>query len=132
MDSRLLQGQLYRNCDEPYKKLTEIFNDIFNHQTPLKQKQVRQNHASFMTFMTTDLSKAIMNKSKVKSKNLNWEKFTSYKRTKNKCNSLTRKAKIYLFNEATKDGITASKKLWHTVKSFLTINGCISDDFIDI
>ena len=88
-----------------------------------------------MTFMTTDLSKAIMNKSKVKSKNLNWpsrKNFTSYKRTKNKCNSLTRKAKIYFFNEDTKDGIMASKKLWHTVKSFLTINGSISNDFIDI
>ena len=31
LDSRLLQGELYRNCDEPYKKLTEIFNDILNH-----------------------------------------------------------------------------------------------------
>ena len=45
--------------------------------------------------MTKDLSKAIMNKSKAKNKYLNWssmENFISYKRTKNKCNSLTKKA----------------------------------------
>ena len=28
--SRLLQGELCRNCDESYKKRTEIFNDILN------------------------------------------------------------------------------------------------------
>ena len=49
LDGRLLQGELYRNWDEPYKKLTEIFNDILNHHAPLKQKQVRGNHAPFMT-----------------------------------------------------------------------------------
>ena len=44
LDGRLLQGELYRNCDESYKKLSEIFNDILNHHARLKQKQVRGNH----------------------------------------------------------------------------------------
>ena len=68
--------------------------------------------------MTKDLSKAIMNKSKAKNKYLNWssmENFISYKRTKNKCNSLTKKAKRDFFKEATKDGIITSKKFWRTV-----------------
>ena len=46
--------------------------------------------------MTKDLNKTIMNKSKAKNKYLNWpsrEDFISYKRTKNKCNSLTKKTK---------------------------------------
>ena len=93
MDSGLPEGELYRNCDEPYKKLSEIFNDILNHHAPLKQKQVRGNHAPFMT---KDLSKATMNMSKAKNKYLNWpsrENFISYKRTKNKCNSLTNEDK---------------------------------------
>ena len=68
LDSRLLLGELYRNCDEPYKKLSEVFDDILNHHAPLKQKQVRVNHAPFTT---KDLNKAIMNKSKAKSKYLN-------------------------------------------------------------
>ena len=64
--------------------------------------------------MTKDLNKVIMNTSNAKSKYLNWqsrENFNSYKRTKNKCNSLTKKAKRDFFKEATKDGIMTSKKL---------------------
>ena len=132
MDSRLLQGELYKNCDEPYKKLTEIFNDILNHHAPPKQKQVRGNYAPFMT---KDLNKAIMNKYKAKAKYLNWPSrgnFISYKRTKNKCNYLTKKVKRDFFKEATKDGIMANKTFWRTVKPFLTNNGCISNDFIGI
>ena len=85
--------------------------------------------------MTKDLNKAIMNKSKAKNKYLNWptrENFISHKRTENKCNSLTKKAKRDFFKEATKDGIMTSKKFWHTVKPFLTNNGLISYDFIGI
>ena len=113
LDSRLLSKEireLYRNCDEPYKKLSEIFNDIRNRHAPLKQKQVTRNHAPFMN---KDLNKKIMNKSKAKNKYLNWpsrENFISYKRTKNKCNSSTKKAKRDFFKGATKDGIMASQK----------------------
>ena len=85
--------------------------------------------------MTKDLNKAIMNKSKAKNKYLNWpsrENFISYKRTKYKYNSLTKKAKIDFFKKAIKYGIMASKNFWHTVKLFLTNNGCISHDFIGI
>ena len=109
MDSRLLQGELCRNCYEPYKKPSEIFDGILNHPAPLKQKQVTGNHTPFMN---KDLNKAIMSKS------------ISYKRTKNQRNSLTKKAKRDFFKEATKDGIMTSKKVWHTVKPFLTNNGC--------
>ena len=63
-----------------------------------------------------------MNKSKAQSKSLNWpsrKNFISYKKTENKCNSLSKRAK---------DGIMTNKKVW--VKPFLTNNGCISNDFI--
>ena len=85
--------------------------------------------------MTNDLSKVIMNKSKTKYKYLNWssrENFISYKRTKNKWNSLTKKTKRNFFKEAKKDGIMASKKFWRTGKPFSTNNGCISNYFIGI
>ena len=85
--------------------------------------------------MTKDLSKAIMNKSTGKNKYLHWpsrENFISYKRTKNKFNSLIKKAKRDFFKEATKDGIMTSKNFCRTVKPFLTNNGCISNDFIGI
>ena len=66
LDSGLIQEELYRNCE---KTFSEIFNDILNHHAPLKEKQLRGNHAPFMT---KDLNKAIMNKSKkAKNKYLN-------------------------------------------------------------
>ena len=49
LDSKLLQGDLFRNCEEPYQKLSEIFIDILNFHAPLKQKQVRGNQAPSMT-----------------------------------------------------------------------------------
>ena len=42
-----------------YKKLSENLYDILNHHTPLKQEQVKGNHAPFMT---KDVSETIMNK----------------------------------------------------------------------
>ena len=36
LDSKLLQGDLNKNCDEPYEKLSEISVDILNHHAPLK------------------------------------------------------------------------------------------------
>ena len=43
LDKKLVQGQLYKSFDEPYKKLSEIFNDILNYYAPLKEKQERGN-----------------------------------------------------------------------------------------
>ena len=63
LDSRLIQGELYKNCEDPYTKLSEIFSEVLNYHAPLKQKSVRGNHAPFMT---RELNKTIMTKSKVK------------------------------------------------------------------
>ena len=80
LDSKLLEGNLYRNCNEPYEKRSEIFVDILNHQVPLKEKQIRGNHAPFMN---KKLSKAITEKSKTRNKYLKWpsrENYVSYKK----------------------------------------------------
>ena len=68
-----------------------------NHHAPLKEKQITGNHAPFMT---KELSKAILDKSKSRNKYLKWpsgENYVSYKKSKNKCNSLTKKAKKIFF-----------------------------------
>ena len=51
-----------------YSIFTRIFQNVLNKHAPVKQKKVRGNHAPFMT---KDLSKAIMNKSKTRNKYLN-------------------------------------------------------------
>ena len=85
--------------------------------------------------MIRELSKAIMTKSKVKNWLINWpswESFVAYKKAKNKCNSLTRKAKRKFFKEATKNGGMSNRTFWETVKSFLTNKGYITNDCINI
>ena len=80
--SRLIQGELYKNCGVPYTKMSEIFSEVLNYHAPLKQKSVRGSHAPFMT---RELSKAIMTKSKVKQDYVKWpsrENFVAYKKAK--------------------------------------------------
>ena len=76
-----------------------------------------------------------MTKSKVKNSYVKWpsrENFVAYKKAKNKCNSLTRKAKRKFFKEATKSGMMSNRTFWKTVKPFLTNKGCMTNDCINI
>ena len=85
--------------------------------------------------MNKELSKAIMEKSKTRNKYLKWtprENYVFYKNSKNKCNSLTKKAKKILFKETTKDRLMPNKKFWSTLKPFLTNKVCISNDFVSV
>ena len=59
----MIQGELYNNCQEFYKKLTQIFWEVLDYHTPVKQKVVKGNQ---VTFMTKDLIKALMMKLKAK------------------------------------------------------------------
>ena len=112
----------------------ESFTEIAMSHTKNFQKClfIRGNHAPFMT---KELSKAIMEKSKTRNKYLKWpsrENYVSYKKSKNKCNSLTKKTKKIFFKEATEDGIMSNKKFWSTVKPFFTNKGCISNNFVSV
>ena len=78
----LLKREIYKS-EDPYFKLTEIFQYILQKNVPLKSKQVRGNHA---TFMNKELSKVIMNISRLRNKYLKWpsrENFLAYKKVKN-------------------------------------------------
>ena len=127
MDARLIQGELYKNCENPYTKLSEIFSEVLNYHAPLKQKSVRGNDDPFMN---RELSKAIMTKSKVKNSYVKWasqENLVAYKKAKKKCNSLARKAKRKFFKEASKSGVISNRTFWKTVKLFLTNKGCMTN-----
>ena len=85
--------------------------------------------------MTKELSKVIITKSKVKNSYVKWpsrENFVAYKKAKSKFNSLTRKAKMKFFKEATKSGVMSDRTFWKIVKSFLTNKGCMTNDCISI
>ena len=85
--------------------------------------------------MIRELSKSIMTKSKVKNSYVKWpsqENFVTYKKAKNKCNSLTRKPKGKFFKESTESGVMSNRTFWKSVKPFLTNKGCIKNDCINI
>ena len=134
LDRRLIRGELYtlQLCEEPYNKLTQIFTEVLDSHAPLKQKTIRRNQAPFMT---RELSKAIIDKSKAKNKYVKWpsrEIYLLFKKVKNKCTSINKKAKKDYFKNATKDGIMTNKKFWNVLKPFLTNKGSFSADQLTI
>ena len=36
LDSRLVQGELYKNCEDPYTKMSEIFFEVLNYHVHMK------------------------------------------------------------------------------------------------
>ena len=63
-----LENKLYTkecNGEVKYDDLTNIFRSTLDSHTPLKQRQVTGNH---VPFMTKELCKAIMTRSRIKNK----------------------------------------------------------------
>ena len=56
---------MYRGNNEMYSSFTKVFRLVLDKDAPLKVKKVRGNQGPLMT---KELSKAIMNKSKIRNK----------------------------------------------------------------
>ena len=85
--------------------------------------------------MTKELSKAIMTTSKVKNSYVKWvsqENFVAFKKAKNKCHSLSRKAKRKFFKGATQSGVMLNRTFRKTVKPSLANKGCMTNNCISI
>ena len=83
--------------------------------------------------MNKELSKIIMNKSRMKNKYFKWpfrENYLAYKKIKNKCNNLVKKSKKRYFQENASEGSASSKYFWNTVKHFITSKVTLSNDNI--
>ena len=131
LDQKLIQGDIYKT-DDLYSKLTEIMSEVLEKHAPLKTKTIRGNQAPFMN---KRLSKAIMNKSRIRNKYLQWpsrENFLAYKKIKNKCNNLLEKSKKKYFQENANEGSVSNKSFWNTVKPFISNKGTLSNDNIII
>ena len=109
LDQQMIKGKFYKE-----KNMYEIFSDTFkavvNKHAPLKEKIVRGNNAPFMT---KELRKAIMNRSRLKKKYQDWpsrENFKNWKKQKNKCNKLCRKAKKEQFKNVTERNLNSNNK----------------------
>ena len=126
------------NCDNDdqdlnYENLVNSLLAIIDKHAPLKQKVVRGNQAPFMT---RELRKAIYTRSRFKNKlnkNPTDENRTKYKKQRNKCVSLRKKAIKNYFRKVTDNGIMDNKNVWDMVKPFVTNkSGLTSHDIMII
>ena len=101
LDQELLKGEMYKSNNEMYSTFTKVFRLVLDEHAPLKVKKVRGNQGPVMT---KELSKAIMNNSKIRKKYQKWpsrENFLALKETKKFCNKLTKSVKKEYFHKAT-------------------------------
>ena len=100
-----------------YKNLKDTIIDSLNKHAPLKRKYLRANHSNFIT---KELSKAIMQRSKLHNLYLKVrsdENRIRYKKQRNICVSLLRKAKRKHYEDLSIADVTDNKKFWKRVKS---------------
>ena len=99
-----------------YKNFKDTIIDSLNKHAPLKRKYLRANHSNFIT---KELSKAIMQRSKLRNLYLKVrsdENRIRYKKQRNICVSLLRKAKRKHFEDLSIADVTDNKKFWKRVK----------------
>ena len=125
-DSILFQNELSVKLREVelndicYDTFEHIFMDVLNKNAKVKKKYIRANNAPFMT---KQLSKAIMNRSRLKNRFLkcpNEENEIKYKKQRNYVVGLVKKEKKKYFSNLNLGKITDNKKFWKTVKPFFS------------
>ena len=111
-----------------FATIRKIFMEIFE---PLKNKYIRANHSKFVT---KELSKAIMLRSKLRNqflKTKTQESKMKYNKQRNLCVSITRKAKRSYYENLDLKDITDSKKFSATVKPLFS-NKIKSTEYITL
>ena len=85
-------------------------------------------------FMTKQLSKVIMNTSKLRNRYIKWpsRKTLDYKKAKNICNNLNKFTKKPQFHKVIRKVFVSNKAFWNTVKSFLRNKGFLINKNITI
>ena len=127
----MIKGKCYKEKNM-YKSFSNTFKATVNKHAPLKEKIVRGNN---VPFMTKELRKAIMNRSRLKKKYQDWPSrgnFKNWKKQKKKCSKLCRKAKKDHFKNITESNLNNNNKFWQFVKPFLTNKRVFGTDFISI
>ena len=118
------------DVNESFNNLTNIITSSLDCHAPLKKKKLRGNQASFMNI---ELSKAIMNRSRLKSRYLKTKNTIdkiNFKKQRNACVKLKRKAIAKDFSEASSDLKKNSKPFYTKIKPYMTNKGALASDDI--
>ena len=112
-----------------YSTFSDVFRSVLDRHASLKRKMIRGNQGPFMT---KQLSKAIMNRSKLRNGYNKWPSRENFLDYKNTCNNLNKFAKKSYFDKVTSKGFLSNKAFWNTVKPFLTNKGFLKNKNITI
>ena len=85
--------------------------------------------------MNKELSKAIMEKFRLRNRYLKYhsgENFLAYKNIKNKCNNLLKQSTNKYIKDISNKGAATSKSFWNTVKPFITNKGIQTNENITV
>ena len=99
-----------------YDSFQTVVTRVLEKHAPLKKKYLRANNSPFMN---KTLSKAVMNRSRLRNKflknpsNVNKIKYTKYR---NYCTSLFKKEKKAYYNNLDMKSIADNRKFWKTIK----------------
>ena len=103
-----------------YNLFESTFIKLLNKHAPIKKKNIRANNAPFMN---RTLSKAVMNRSRLRNKYIkkpNSHNKSIYNKHKNYCVNLFRKEKKKYYNNLDLKLVTDNKKFWKTIKPFFS------------
>ena len=123
-------GSRFDDANQLYDNLTQRFRKVIDKHAPLKTRIKRGNSAPFMN---RELSKAIYVRSNLKkkfNKNPSKENELKFKKQRNRCVSLRRKAIKTHFKKATENGHMSNKGFWNLVKPFLSNKGGLAENDI--
>ena len=103
-----------------YNKFQTILYSVLNKHAPIKNKYLRANDSPFIT---KDLRKLIMNRSRFKNvyiKNKTAENRENYRKLRNECVKMTKKAKKEYFNNINIKSLNDNKRFWKIIKPNFT------------
>ena len=110
---------------------SSVFRDAVDRHAPLKQKMVHGNNTAFMT---KQLNKAIMDRSRIKNRYLKWssrENLLELEKAKCLWKSLNKVKKHYFKSVSCKDW-AANRQFWDVVEPFFSNKNLDSDEHIFI
>ena len=121
-----------KNCETMHNMLVEAMVTSIDQFAPIKTKKVRGNHNPLMR---KDLSKAIMNRSRIKNvynKNPTPENRKRFKRQRNYCTFLKIKYKKEDFEKASENFNKGTKPFYKLIKPFLSNKGQIENSDVTL
>ena len=120
------------NPDKSYDHLTSTFRNIVDKHAPIKTKFLRGNDASFMN---PELRKAMYTRARLKrrlNKHPSKQNEVAFKKQRNRCVALRKKAIKNHFKRATSNGLMSNKAFWDLVKPFLSNKGVLAGTDISL